>query len=458
MAYGVKNIAMLTIPIALGALVLALVISARRPPAQQAPSEQTTSVRIITLKKEEFIPRVIGYGAVYPARTWNAVAQVSGRLEYVHPKFKRGNILKSGTEILRINPQDYELALRETLANIEAGKAKLNELKVQQTNINQSLVIERRSVDIKQAELSRKEGLVKRGTISAASIEVVQRELLAQRARVQDLENNLRLSPTQISAQEEQILVFQAKSETARLNLKRTSIRLPFDARIADGKAEATQFVSVGTSLGSADGLDVAEVSAQIPLTQFRKFVRLAMPQGFMLPNLNDQLFEGLVEKLGWTARVRVGSADDETSWKARFVRTSDTIDPNTRTLGAIVAVDQPYANIRPGIRPPLVKGMFVEVEIESRSLADQIIIPRSALHGGTVWIANKDNRLDIRPIQVKLIQGDHALIGSGITAGERLVIGDLSPAISGMLLKVVEVEQKNDVIQKTDEVVGDTN
>ena len=179
---------MLTIPIALGALVLAGVIFARKPPAQHPPSEQTTSVRIITLKKELFIPRVVGYGTVYPARTWTAVAQVSGRLEYVHPKFKRGNMLKSGTEILRINPRDYELALRETLANIEAGKAKLDELKIQQSNIKQSLKIERRSVDIKRAELSRKQGLAKRGTISAASVEVVQREFLTQRARVQDLE------------------------------------------------------------------------------------------------------------------------------------------------------------------------------------------------------------------------------------------------------------------------------
>jgi len=458
MAYGLTKIAMLTIPITLGALVLAFVISARKPPAQHPPSEQTTSVRIITLNKEEFIPKVVGYGTVYPARTWTAVAQVSGRLDYVHPKFKRGNILKSGTEILRINPQDYELGLRETLANIEAGKAKLNELKVKQTNINQSLKIERRSVDIKQAELSRKQGLVKRGTISPASIELVQRELLTQHARVQDLENNLRLLPTQITAQEEQILVFKAKSETARLNLKRTSIRLPFDARIADGKAETTQFVSVGTVLGSADGLAVAEVSAQIPMAQFRKFVQLAMPKDFMLPKLSEELFEGLVEKLGWTALVRVGSGDDETSWKARFVRTSDTIDPNTRTVGAIVAVDRPYADVRPGVRPPLVKGMFVEVEIESRPSPDQIIIPRSALHDGMVWIVTADNRLDIRPVQVKLVQGDHALIGSGITAGERLIIGDLGPAISGMLLKVVEVEQNNDAIKKVDEVAGDSN
>ena len=237
MAYGLKKVAMLTIPIALGAVVLAGVIFARKPPTQQAPSERTTSVRIITLNTQEFTPKIVGYGTAYPARTWNAVAQVSGRLDYVHPKFKRGNILKSGTEILRINPQDYELALRETMANIEAGKAKLYELKVKQKNINQSLKIERRSVDIKQAELSRKQGLVKRGRISPASIELVQRELLTQRARVQDLENNLRLLPTQITVQEEQILVYEAKSETARLNLKRTSIRLPFDARIADGKA-----------------------------------------------------------------------------------------------------------------------------------------------------------------------------------------------------------------------------
>ena len=70
-------------------------------------------MRTLTLGPQSFVPQVRGFGTVEPARTWNAVAQVSGRIDFVHPNFRRGELMKAGTEVLRINPRDYELAKRE---------------------------------------------------------------------------------------------------------------------------------------------------------------------------------------------------------------------------------------------------------------------------------------------------------------------------------------------------------
>ena len=69
-----------------------------------------------------------------------------------------------------------------------------------------------------------------------------------------------------------------------------------------------------------------------------------------------------LREALGLSATVRL--PEFSLGWEARFARMSDTIDPQTRTVGVIVEVDDPYEGVRPGVRPPLVKEMFVEVEI----------------------------------------------------------------------------------------------
>ena len=87
-------------------------------------------------------------------------------------------------------------------------------------------------------------------------------------------------------------------------------------------------------------------------------------------------------------------------------------------------------------MRPPLVKGMFVEVEISGRPTTDRIVIPRSAVHEGRVYTVDKDNRLRIRPVEVLAEQGGEAVIESGLEMGERVVLSDLSPAIDGMLLK----------------------
>jgi multidrug efflux system membrane fusion protein len=141
------------------------------------------------------------------------------------------------------------------------------------------------------------------------------------------------------------------------------------------------------------------------------------------------------MKSFGFTAKVRLRSGADIVEWPARFARISDMVDPKTRTIGAIVAVDGAYAQATPGSRPPLTKGMFVEIEIQTRPQEAMIVVPRAALHNGSVYVVNGKNRLEVRPVTVGLLQGDLAVIDKGIEPGTRVIVSDLIPAISGMLL-----------------------
>ena len=53
------------------------------------------------------------------------------------------------------------------------------------------------------------------------------------------------------------------------------------------------------------------------------------------------------MDAFGFSATVRLRSGNDVVEWPARFARVSDTVDPKTRTIGAIVAVDGAYAKDR---------------------------------------------------------------------------------------------------------------
>ena len=44
-------------------------------------------------------------------------------------------------------------------------------------------------------------------------------------------------------------------------------------------------------------------------------------------------------------------------------------------------------------------------------------------------------NRLRIQPVQIRYSQGQISVAESGVTAGQRLVVSDLVPAVEGMLL-----------------------
>ena len=127
------------------------------------------------------------------------------------------------------------------------------------------------------------------------------------------------------------------------------------------------------------------------------------------------------------------------TEWEGSVVRFSDQLDPQTRTLGVIVEVDKPYSNIQPGVRPPLVKGFFVRVELLGRPRPDTIVIPRSALHGGHVYLMGSDKRLQKRRVSTDIDAASYYSVIEGLEAGETIVVSDLIPAIEGMLLDPVD-------------------
>ncbi len=421
-------------PVLIGIMVIVWMASGRQGPEKKPPTETARAVRIIAAEPMRLVPRVTGYGSVYPGTVWNATAQVAGEVVYVHPDLKKGAILPAGTEIVRISPADFLLAVSQAQANIRSAEARLAEIEVTETNTTDLLAIEKRGLALRNSELARKQDLLKRGTVARAALELEQRETLSQRKKVQDLENTLRLLPTQRAVQQEQIAVYKSQLDSAQLNLARTSIVLPFDAKIASVGAEEKQYVAVGGALVTADSLDVAEIEAQMPIAPFRAMVRAADPGG--LPGgFTPQSFATLMDAFGFAATVRLRSGNDVVEWPARFARISDTVDPKTRTIGAIVAVDGAYANATPGRRPPLTKGLFVEIEIRTRAREATIVVPRAALHDGSVYVANAASRLEIRPVTVGLLQGDLAVIDKGLAPGARVVVSDLMPAVSGMLL-----------------------
>lgn len=110
-------------------------------------------------------------------------------------------------------------------------------------------------------------------------------------------------------------------------------------------------------------------------------------------------------------------------------------MDPATGTLTFFVTVDNPYGNIIPGKRPPLTTNMYVGVELSGLPLTERFVIPRSAIHGSSLYICTPENRLEIRPVTVEFSMEDLAILINGVKEGELIVLTDLVPAVAGMKL-----------------------
>lgn len=423
-------------PILAGAAIIAYFVINKPPPKQAPIEERSIHVRVIEVAPGEVMPTVIGYGVVRPAKTWNGISQVGGKVIYVHPDFQKGASMSAGTEVIRLSPADYNLAIAQAEANIRSSEARLRELEVNEENTKQSLKIEEEALILKNNELERKRALLKRGSATQASVEVAQSGTLAQRQKVQGMKNTLTLMPTQRSVLQEQIAVYQSSLSTAKLNLERTSIKLPFAARVVEIKTEISQYMVPGQSIGVFDGVENAEIDTQIPIQQFGHMLGASGTDGAVIKVAPGALSK-VLERFGLTANVRLNLGDETVEWKGVVSRISDTIDPKTRTVGVIVTVPNAYRGLQPGVRPPLAKGMFVEVAISNRPINDALIVPRSALHNSAIYIANKEDRLELRNVSINFVQNDIAVISKGLSAGDRVVVSALNPAVPGQLLKL---------------------
>lgn len=417
---------LLIIPPLLVAALILVVATQSRPAPQRVEAEETArAARVVAAPRLDVVPRVTAHGPVLPGRTWDAVAEVAGRVLEVHPDLKNGALLPAGTVLARIDPSAAELALAQV-------EAQLREMEIRERNTRKSLEIERRALESLRRDLQRKRTLGQQGATAQATIDAAERALLQGEQQVQTLENTLAVLPQERA-------VLEARRADAARDVERTVIVAPFDIRVRTAAVEVDQYAARGQVLAQGDGIAVAEVTAQVPLDRMWTL----LPAGEDVPPDMARV----AEVLDVTPVVRLRAGDLTVEWPGRVARVAETVDPQTRTVGVIVAVDDPYTQARPGKRPPLTRSMFVEVELRGRPQPDRIVIPREALRrapGGeaVVWVLDAEDRLRTRTVDVAFRQGGIAVLDGGVDEGERVVLSDLIPAVEGMLVAAAPDEQ----------------
>lgn len=406
-------------PVIIGIIVLILMVSGKQPPEKAERGEPTRYVRTIKVQTTSFVPVAEGYGSVKPAQIWAAVSQVSGRVIDMHPQLRNGGIITEGTELIRIDPDDYELALAR-------AQNELAELNVQGDNAGASLKIEKRNLALAEKEFNRQQKLANEGTVSKSRADESERAMLSSRSLVQNLENTLALLPIQRK-------LLESKITQAERDLANTRLAAPFNIRISGLAVEQHQFVSTGQTLFSGDSIDRVEITAHVAASSLKKLF-IGQPR---LPTDIDILNNNLASITGFKPTVKLDIGGDQLAeWDAEFVRISDSVDAQTQTIGIVVAVDKPMQKIIAGVRPPLSKDMFVQVSIAGHKQMDRIVIPRSVIRNNQVYLVDEQNRLQTRVITRAYDQQQFTVIGEGLNRGEQLVVSDLVPAVDGMLLQ----------------------
>ena len=239
-------------------------------------------------------------------------------------------------------------------------------------------------------------------------------------ARAKDLEGEAQVSSAQaaLSAAEQALDVAVATQQQYKALSDYTKITAPFTGVITVRYADTGSLIAAGTSSStqSAPVVRIAQISV----------LRLVLP---IPESIAGQI------RLGDPVKVHVQALNQDSVGKVS--RFADALDPQTRTMESEIDFQNPDGKLLP--------GMYVEAKIGVAAKTDVLTVPLEAVETngseGTVLVANAQDTLEERKVHLGLQGSTHVEVLSGLSDGERVVIGSRNEFRAGMKITPKEIE-----------------
>ncbi|MDZ7791579.1 MAG: efflux RND transporter periplasmic adaptor subunit [Xanthomonadales bacterium] len=371
-------------------VVIMLFINRPEPPERE-PVETAMLVDTISAEAAGDHFTVQAQGTVKPRTQTSLVPEVSGKITGLSEQFVAGGFFRAGDVLVEIDPSDYETAVKQAEAELAAARARLSD---EQSRSDQA----RRDWEQLHGDSRQPSDLV--------------------------------LRIPQLEQAKASVQAAEAALARARRNLERTRISLPYDGMVRSRSVGIGQYVGVGTSLGVAFAVDVAEVRLPLPDRDLA-FVKLPQPGRQSGPRPTVRFFGDVSGERG--------------SWTGEIVRTEGVVEETTRLTYAVARIQDPYGLLGEERQVPLPMGTYVQAEIEGRSSAGLIELPRETLRDGDrLFIADNEDRLEIRNVNVIRSTAERVYLGDAVEVGERVITTAIAAPVQGSQLKVRE-SQSND-------------
>ena len=428
-----------------GFLVLFVLGLLKPSPKILANVDTSPLVQVVEVELRQLDPVIIGYGRAQPKESWRAISEVTGRIIFRHPELERGRTLTKDTIVLKIDPVDYQLALAQSRSNLKSAELELDRVKLNKRAYQQSRAIELGRIEIAKKELKRKEQLKKQGLVSSSELEAQRNSVLTQEQALWDLDSKLALIPTDTEVAEANVKVAQAKLRESERTLARTEVTLPFDARIGEVSAELDQVVNKQEKLVEVHDLSEMEVTANMSLFDIRRLISSttgqAMLPGETVPDIRN---------LNLSAQITLEVGQQTFDWQGTVDRINDSIDTGANTIGLTVKVMNKLGNFNPKIEVPLLKDMYVKVEVTGDSQTI-LVVPSRALHGNKLYVVADDDLLHIRAVEIAYEQDGFSAIKSGVKVNESIILSDILAPTEGMKIRrATNNDQQPDVSSGT--------
>lgn len=375
--------------------------------------QKATDVRLEAAATGDVTKVINAPGSIEPKTKVQISAQVIARI--IDLPFREGDHVRSGDVVVKLDSRELAAALESTQAQLRVQEA---QLRGNQYSLEQS-----------ERDVARMAELFKVDAETKSNMEQAQEKLDRARSAMQ-------ASSHAVEAAKQQIV-------RARKDLENTTIIAPFDGTITKLNAEVGELVVVGTlNNASSVVMEIADLSTMLMKARVDESNIAPVAPGqtckVFINAYTGRNFPGKVEKVGLKRQVdRDGTGYFEV--EILVDKPKDLIFASGLTANVDIEVRQ-YKGV---IKVPSQAVVDRKIDDLPQELLSSPLIDRTKAIAQIVYIVEKGKA---KAVAVKTGASDltHTIIETGITAGQKIVVGPYKALANLKNNDEVKPESKN--------------
>jgi len=414
----------------------AILASFRKPPAQIETSERVLRVEATQVQPADVPIVITQFGVVRTLNTVSITPEVSGQIVEIHPNLEVGMLIPANETLFRIDSRTYEARVKEVEAAVAQSEASLSRLEKQYATDRERLKTIERTRDLAKAEYERRRSLMVEDQVGTQSgVDTAEQAWNAAEDAYDLLNQAITLYPIRIEEANGALASARANLESAQIDLKRTRVTAPFDARVKSVDLEKGQYVGTG-GFGGAGGPvlvladdSVLEISVPLDSREARRWLQFDGEK-----DASDVAWFSNLKPVA--CEIRWTEDPEGHCWEGVLDRVQQ-FDPETRTLTVAIRVDGSRALSKDEAALPLVEGMFCSVSIPGLVLENAYRLPNSAVSFEETAYLAVDGRLRTVPVKVSHRTGEYVCVTEGLSPGDIVITTRLTNPLENTLLDI---------------------